>query len=367
LPGSHELRHFSIWFPRVSVATGEREMQCARLTHPGNLVLTQEQIPRPTADRPLIRVSAVGLCGSDAHWYEHGSTDDSRLEDPLILGHEFAGRVETGAWAGRRVAVDPAIPCHACDACQDGLAHLCRNIEFAGHGRTDGALRRFITWPERCLVPLPDQLTDAEGALLEPLGVALHAIDLARELRPAPLSWESVGVFGSGPIGLLLIAALRSAGIPNLIATDRLPHRVSAAAGMGATVTALATSDGLEVDQVVAAAEGRGVGVAFDASGDPAATEAAIASVRPGGLVVLVGIPSIDRTSFTASTARRKEALLVVCRRMKPGDLERAAALAATGAIPLSRIITDRFALGDVDTAFTVLTERRGLKVIVEP
>lgn len=362
-------------------------MLCARLVRPGNLSLTHEEIPRPTADRPLIRVSAVGLCGSDAHWYDHGSTDDSRLEHPLILGHEFAGTVETGSWAGRRVAVDPSIPCLSCDACQDGLAHLCRNVEFAGHGRTDGALRPYLTWPERCLVRLPDEVTDAEGALLEPLGVALHAIDLAKELRPTPGAWESVGVFGSGPIGLLLIAALMSSGlkpsgqkssrlqssgspslgVSNLIATDRLQHRLSAAETMGATMTVLATPDWREVEQIEAATSGRGVGVAFDASGDPAATEAAVAAVRPGGLVVLVGIPSTDRTSFTASIARRREVSMTVCRRMKPGDLERAADLAATRAVPLSRIITDRFALGNVDRAFQALTERRGLKVIVEP
>jgi L-iditol 2-dehydrogenase len=142
---------------------------------------------------------------------------------------------------------------------------------------------------------------------------------------------------------------------------------LSAAVAMGATMTALATSDRGEVEQVLGATEGRGVDVAFDASGDPAATEAAVASVRPGGVVVLVGIPTTDRTSFTASTARRREVSMIVSRRMKPGDLERAADLAATGTVPLVRIISDRFALGDVDRAFATLTERRGLKVIVEP
>jgi L-iditol 2-dehydrogenase len=242
-------------------------------------------------------------------------------------------------------------------------------------------LRRYMTWPERCLVPLPDEVTDAEGALLEPLGVALHALDLARTLRPAG-GWESVGVFGSGPIGLLLIAALKSSGqkssglrssaleslgVSNVIATDRLQHRLSAAMAMGATMTALATSDWGEVEQVLGATDGRGVDVAFDASGDPVATEAAVAAVRPGGVVVLVGIPSTDRTSFTASTARRREVSMIVCRRMKPGDLRRAADLAATGTVPLLRIISDRFSLGEVDRAFTTLTERRGLKVIIEP
>lgn len=352
----------------MTAAPQESRVLCARLVNPRKLALTQEVMPEPTADRPLIKVSAVGLCGSDAHWYEHGSIGSSMLESPLILGHEFSGKVETGPWAGRRVAVDPSVSCLLCDACLAGQPHLCRNVEFAGHGRTDGALRTYLTWPERCLVPLPDEVSDAEGALLEPLGVALHAIDLASDWRPTPArSWESVGVFGSGPIGLLLIAALRSSGISNVIATDRLPHRLLAAADMGATATAQATTDWGEVEQVLEATEGRGVDVAFDASGDPAATEAAVAAVRPGGRVVLVGIPSSDRTSFTASAARRKEVSMVICRRMLPGDLERAAQLAGTGAIPLHRMISERFSLENVDVAFRALIDRQGLKVIVEP
>jgi L-iditol 2-dehydrogenase len=346
----------------------EGRVQCARLVGPGDLVLTDEAMPEPTPERPLLRVMAVGLCGSDAHWYEDGSIGDAIIERPLILGHEFSGEVLTGPWAGRRVAVDPAVPCLACEACRSDQAHLCRRMEFAGHGRTDGALRTHLTWPQRCLVPLPDEMTDAAGAMLEPLGVALHAIDLAtdREQRPAQ-SWNSAGVFGSGPIGLLLIAALKSIGVSNIIATDRLAHRLSAALAMGADSTAIATNARGEMKDVLQATNGRGVDVAFDASGDPFATESAVAGTRPGGLVVLVGIPSNDRTTFTASAARRRETSMVTCRRMRAGDLERAANLAATGAIPLDRMISERFSLESVDGAFRALTARRGLKLIVEP
>lgn len=352
----------------MNAETQDSPVTCARLFAPRRVELTLEEMPEPTADRPLIKVTAVGLCGSDAHWYEEGSIGDATIERPLVLGHEFSGRVETGPWAGRRVAIDPAIPCLECDSCLNGLAHLCRNMQFAGHGRTDGALRTFLTWPQRCLVPLPDGVSDAGGALLEPLGVALHAIDLAIDRDPTLAQpWRSVGVFGSGPIGLLLIAALRAAGISNIIATDRLSHRQSAALEMGATSTVLATTDRTEIEHVLEATDGRGVDVAFDASGDPAATETAIEAIRPGGRVVLVGISSDDRTTFTASTARRKEASIVVCRRMQPGDLQRAADLAATGAIPLDRLISERIPLAKVDAAFEALTDRRSLKVIVEP
>ena len=346
----------------------EGRVQCARLVGPGEFALTDEAMPEPTPERPLLKVRAVGLCGSDAHWYEDGSIGDAVVERPLILGHEFSGEVLTGPWAGRRVAVDPAVPCLACETCRSDQAHLCRRMEFAGHGRTDGALRTHLTWPQRCLVPLPDEVTDAAGAMLEPLGVALHAIDLATDGAHGPAqSWSSAGVFGSGPIGLLLMAALKSIGVSNIIATDRLPHRLSAALAMGANSTAIATTERGEMEEVLEATNGRGVDVAFDASGDPSATESAIAGTRPGGLVVLVGIPSNDRTTFTASAARRRETSMVICRRMRAGDLERAAQLAATGAIPLDRMISETFSLENVSLAFEALTARRGLKLIVEP
>lgn len=343
-------------------------VRCARLVGPGEFALTDEAMPEPTPERPLLSVRAVGLCGSDAHWYEEGSIGDAVIERPLILGHEFSGQVMTGPWAGRRVAVDPAVPCLACETCRSDQAHLCRRMEFAGHGRTDGALRTHLTWPQRCLVPLPDGMTDAAGAMLEPLGVALHAIDLASDWahRP-PQTWNSVGVFGSGPIGLLLIATLKSIGVSNIIATDRLPHRLSAALAVGANSTAIATTERAEMEEVLEATNGRGVDVAFDASGDPSATEAAVAGTRPGGLVVMVGIPSNDRTTFSASAARRRETSMVISRRMRAGDLERAADLAATGAIPLDRMISERFSLRSVDGAFRALTAREGLKLIVEP
>jgi hypothetical protein len=121
---------------------------------------------------------------------------------------------------GRRVALDPAIPCEVCDLCHEGHPNLCEEIRFAGHGEDDGGLQEWLAWPERCLVPLPGSLSDADGAMLEPLGVALHAVDLAH-LRPG----SCVGVFGCGPIGLLVLQAARLAGAARLFATDLAERR----------------------------------------------------------------------------------------------------------------------------------------------
>ena len=291
-----------------------------------------------------MRVTAVGLCGSDRHWFLEGGIGDAALDRPLVLGHEFVGTIESGSRAGERVALDPAVPCGRCSVCLGGNPHLCPELRFAGHGSADGALRTSMAWPERLAHALPDDLSDTEGSLLEPLGVALHALDLAKA-RPG----STAGVFGCGPLGLLLIQALRAAGVETIVASDPLPHRADTAASLGATL------DDREVD------------VAFEAAGDDAALADAMAAVRPGGRVVLVGIPEGDRTSFTASTARRKGLTLALCRRMKPTDLPRAIRLAQAGEVELGRLVSGRYALSEWREAFDELVDRRGLKVVVEP
>jgi L-iditol 2-dehydrogenase len=325
-------------------------VKALRLHGAGDLRLHDEPSPVPAAGEVLLRVAAVGLCGSDRHWFDEGGIGDAVLTGPLVLGHEFAGVIETGSRAGERVAVDPAIPCARCAVCLAGQPHLCLRLRFAGHGSTDGALRSRLTWPEALACALPDSLSDAEAALLEPLGVALHAFDLGH-VRPG----TRAGVFGCGPIGLLLIQALRAGGAAEIIATDVLPHRLEAAAALGAT-PALEVGEG-----------GLGVDVAFEAAGEDGAVADAIAATRPGGRVVLVGIPAGDRTSFTASTARRKGLTLLLSRRMKPADLPRAIRLVEQGLVSLAPLVTARYGLDEWRAAFGDLVERRGLKVVVEP
>jgi L-iditol 2-dehydrogenase len=216
-----------------------------------------------------------------------------------------------------------------------------------------------MVWSEWCLVPLPDSLSNEHGALLEPLGVALHAIDLA-----GPIDGAAIGVIGCGPIGLLLMAALRDLGVGRIVVTDPLPHRLAAALTFGATDTLPATDEGevLPGDPLEDSLD-----VVFETAGSDAALHRALSAARPGGRVVLVGIPDGDRTSFVASLARRKELTIMLCRRMLPGDLARAAVLAERGIPGLDRLVTHRFDLGRVGDAFDTLVEQRGLKVMVFP
>jgi L-iditol 2-dehydrogenase len=317
--------------------------------------LSEEPVPAPDPGTCLVRVSAVGLCGSDLHWYDQAGIGDSRLDQPVVPGHEFAGVIEGGPRGGERVAVDPAIPCQDCPLCHRGHHNLCPRIRFAGHGTVDGALRDYLAWPAPLLHPLPDALSDAEGALLEPLGVALHALDLGH-LRLG----GSVAVIGCGPIGLLLIQAARAAGAGTIIATEPLPHRRRAAEKLGADHV----WDGIDAERVEATA-GLGVDVAFEAAGTDQAVTAAMVAVRPGGRVVLAGIPDQDSTAFPASVARRKGLTIAMSRRMND-TYPRAIALVRRGAVDLASLVTDRYPLAAAPAAFAAASARRGVKTIVE-
>ena len=262
--------------------------------------------------------------------------------------------------SGQRVAVDPAVPCNVCEFCREGNHNLCSDLHFAGHGMDDGALREYMVWSERCLHPLPDAISDVEWAMLEPLGVALHAVDLGK-VQPD----SSVGVFGCGPIGLLVLQLTRLAGAEKIIVTDRLPHRLDAALSMGATKTILVTND-WDVGEIWEATGGRGVEVAFEVATENLAVETAITAVRPGGRVILIGIPAENQTCFTASTARRKGLVIKLSRRMK-FTYPRAIQLVESGSIDVGSLVTHRYPLTDYQQAFQVARMREGLKVVIQP
>jgi L-iditol 2-dehydrogenase len=342
----------------VSTAVPASLIPVARLHGIGDIRVTPERAAAPGPGEVRIQVTAVGLCGSDLHWYDEASIGDAGLDRPLVPGHEFAGIVTSGRDAGRRVVADPADPCGRCDTCRRGLSNMCIDARFAGFASTDGALRGEMAWPEHLLQPLPDGVTDDEAALLEPLGVAIHALDLG---RAAP--GVSAGVYGCGPIGLLIVQALRAAGVERIVATDRLPHRVDAARESGATEVRLVTDELSDGE----AASADAVDVAFEAGGTDAAIGDAVAAVRPGGRVVLVGIPNGDRSAFPAGLARRKGLTLLLSRRMADADLGRAVELAANGRVDLGPLITHRYPIGRTPEAFDALSARRGLKVVVNP
>ena len=332
-------------------------MRAARLQAPGDLRVGEEPEPAAGAGMSLVRVTAVGICGSDLHWWDDGAIGDATLAHPLVLGHEGAGVIAEGPRRGERVAIDPAITCGTCRACRDGYANLCYRIRFAGHGETDGMMRELMAWPAELLHPLPDAVTDADGALLEPLGVAVHSVDLGH----LPFG-GTASVLGCGPIGLLLISVLKAAGASSVLAVEPLAHRREAASRYGADLVAEPDSAPGFVRELV----GAGVDVAFEAAGTDQAVRLALDSVRPGGRVVLAGIPGDDAIAFQASVARRKGLTIAMVRRMNH-VYPRAISLAARGVVDLGALVSRRAGLGEVKEAFGDAAHRTGLKVIIEP
>ena len=334
-------------------------MKEARLYAVGDVRVGEAERPTAGPGESLVRVTAVGLCGSDLHWFDEGGIGDAQLVSPLVLGHEFGGIVVGGALDGRRVAVDPALPCGVCHRCREGNPNLCPTIRFAGHGIQDGGLREYVTWPDRLLHPVPPALSDEAVAMLEPLGVALHSFDLGQVRLGA-----SVAVVGCGPIGLLLVQLARAAGCGPVVAVEPLAHRRTRAAELGADLVVEPCADVAET--LGNAGVPDGVDVAFEIAGTDSAVSVAMRLARPGARVVLAGIPAADSTTFPASIARRKGLTLALVRRMKE-TYPRAIRLVDRGLVDVDAIVTERFALSDVAEAFATAVARTGHKTVVLP
>lgn len=335
-------------------------MQVGRIFAAGDVRVVDEPKPVPGEGESLVRVTAVGLCGSDLHWFTEGGIGDATIASPLVLGHEFAGVVEGGPLDGRIVAVDPARPCHHCEDCLEGNHNLCVNVQFAGHGKNDGGLREYVAWPTELLFPVPEGMTSVEAALLEPLGVALHAWDLGR----AKLG-SNVAIVGAGPIGVCLVKLARAAGMGSVVVVEPLEHRRAAALAAGADAVFAPDEDDLE-DKVVGALRQGRVDYVFEITDHHTGAGIAIDLARPGGTVVLAGIPDNDETTFQASVARRKGLTIKVSRRM--GDVyPRAIELVSQGVVEVKSLATHVFPMHDIADAFKQAEARVGLKVVVQP
>jgi L-iditol 2-dehydrogenase len=326
----------------------------------------------PGPGEALIRVTAVGVCGSDLHSYLDGRIGDTTVTSPLVLGHEFAGHIvavgpdardgdDEPLHVGQRVAVDPATPCWRCEFCEAGHPNLCRRLHFCGLHPDDGALREQMIVPARSCFPVPDSITDAGAALLEPLGVAIHAVDLGK-LKVA----KSVAVIGCGPIGLLIIRLARLSGADPIYAFDCYPWRADKAKAWGASDAWTLEDDA--VARVQGLTNKRGVDVVFEAAWADQTVAQAADMACLGGRVVLVGIPSEDTLTMKASVARRKGLTIMLSRRMKH-VYPRAIALATrSGGVPVDELISHRFPLNQADQAFALnVTYPAGMhKVMIE-
>jgi L-iditol 2-dehydrogenase len=343
-------------------------MKAARLHGPRDIRLDDVPRPVPGEGKVLVRVGAVGLCGSDLHYYTDGRIGDTVLSDPLTLGHEFAGTIVEvgpgvrGLETGTLIAVDPAIPCGRCEFCEAGHPNICPTVRFCGTPPTDGALCEYIAWPARLVFPLPARIDATEGALLEALGVALHAVDLGK-VRLA----SRVAVLGQGPIGLLVARLAKLSGAVEVYASEVNPMRLVAAGTHGADVVIDARRED-PVARVKALTGGRGVDVVFETAGSLETPQQAVDLVKPGGTVVIVGINPDDRIPLKHTAARRKGVTIRMCRRMKH-VYRRGIDLVTHDLVDLKPLVSGRYPLSGAGDAFALLAgpDPAAIKLVVEP
>ncbi|KPL10931.1 hypothetical protein AMJ85_05095 [candidate division BRC1 bacterium SM23_51] len=304
-----------------------------------------EDCPTPGAREVLLEVLSVGICRSDLDYWKDGRIGDAVVEQPLVLGHEFSARVvETGPGAdsnltGQRVAVEPAVSCMECEWCRRGDTNVCPDVRFCGTPPVDGALRRYMTYPAQFLAVLPDSVSDDAGAVLEPLAIAVHAVDLAR-----PRLEQSTAIVGCGPVGLSILQAARAAGVGRLIALDRLDWRLDLASEFGATDTINVNRED-PVDAVAGLTADRCVDFVFEAAG------LAIQLAAPAGKVLLVGIAPGGETNFSASISRRRGLTVYIVRRSR-NTLHRALAMLVRGVFDAERLVSHRFPFAQAGQVF---------------
>ncbi len=323
---------------------GLHDLRLIDLDYPGS----------PGPGEVLLKVATVGICGSDHHYYNEGAIGDAIVDQGMVMGHEFAAWIaETGDGVqelavGQLVAVDPAIPCGVCESCLHGHPNLCPNVLFCGSPNHVGAMADYIRMPAENCFPLPEGMTPAEGAMLEPLGVAIHAVDLGH-LKVG----DTVAILGAGPIGLLTAAVARAAGAGMIYMTEPVASRRAFAQSYTADLSLDPSAEDI-VKAILEGTGGRGVDVAFEAAGATETPDQAARVTRPGGKVVLVGIPDDDTTTMTASVIRRKGLTIKVVRRMKH-TYPRAIGLVHSGIVDVARIATHVFPAEQAKNAFQLV------------
>ncbi|GAA1946844.1 NAD(P)-dependent alcohol dehydrogenase [Amycolatopsis minnesotensis] len=310
-------------------------------------VVTEERaVPEPGPREVLIRVGAVGTCGSDVHYYEHGRIGDHVVRAPLVLGHEPSGVVVArGAEArtldiGTRVAIEPGVPCSVCAQCKAGRYNLCPDMRFFGTPPIDGAFCEYVVLREDFAHPVPDSISDEAAGLLEPLSVGVWA---CRKGGVGPGS--RVLITGAGPIGLVAAQTARAFGASEVVVTDVNAQRLAVASELGATGT-------VDVSAQTLADSGFEPDVLLECSGVPAAAGQGIRQVGRAGRVVLVGMGG-DEIPLPLAHVQSCELELTGTFRYA-NTWPTAIALAGTGEILLDRLITHRFGLDEVERALTV-------------
>jgi len=303
----------------------------------------------------LIKMKVVGVCGSDVHYYSMGKIGSQVVQYPFPVGHEGAGEVidigtkVTKVKRGDRIAIEPAMPCGECDQCLAGRPHTCRKLRFLGcPGQADGCLSEYIVMPEHSCFLISDQMSFTEAAISEPLAIGVYAVN-----QSIPMKGATIGILGFGPIGMSVLLPAIAKGVEKIYVTDQIDERLTIAKACGASWTGNAAKD--DIVSEIKEKEPLLLDVIFECCGKQEAMDQAIELLKPGGKLMIIGIPEFDHWSFSVDLLRRKEITIQSIRRQNH-SVEEALSLMETRGVNVDKMPTHRFRFENTKEAFDLVT-----------
>jgi len=311
-------------------------------------------MPQPDIQKDtdvLLKIERVGICGSDVHYYEAGRIGSQIVEYPYIIGHECSATVKavgnsvTRVKVGDEVAVDPAVSCHNCVQCRMGRENTCYNLRFLGTpGQLGGCLCEYIVMPQECCYPTHSRINLEQAALCEPLSIAVYSVIQAKLPESA-----DIAIFGSGPIGLSTFVSAKAENVSSCYMTDKIEERIEAAEKAGATW--VGNPDRQDIVKEILERQPDGVDVVFECAGQQETIDEGVDVLRPGGTLILTGIPRLERISLAIDRIRRKEIKIINIRRQNQ-CIQPAVDLIASGKVNVDFMITHHFSVDQAKEAF---------------
>lgn len=329
---------------KAMVLTGIRQMEMREVPDPK--IVNDTDV--------LIKMARVGVCGSDIHYYTTGKIGSQVVKYPFPVGHEGAGvvmevgKAVTHVKVGDEIAVEPAMPCFTCDQCLSGRHHTCRKMKFLGcPGQADGCLSEYIVMPETSCFPLDQSMNLDDGALSEPLAIGVYAVK-----QSIPMEGATVGILGFGPIGMSVFLPAMALGAKSIFVTDKVNERLALARRLGANYAG--NPDAEDIVAEISKREPLLLDVVFECCGKQEALENAMDLLKPGGKLMLIGIPEFDNWQFSADKGRRKEITLTNVRRQNHA-LEPTLEMMKTKKIDGRKMLTHRFPFSRTKEAFDMV------------
>ncbi|MFH0842374.1 MAG: alcohol dehydrogenase catalytic domain-containing protein [Bacteroidota bacterium] len=319
--------------------------------------MEMKEVPDPAISNPTdvkVRMSVVGVCGSDIHYYTRGNIGSQVVRYPFTVGHEGAGIVvETGSGVkrvtpGDSIAIEPAISCHECDQCLAGRPHTCRKLRFLGcPGQAEGCLSEYIVMPEESCFFLTGGLTTDHGSISEPLSIGIYSVKKAVNIKRA-----RIAILGFGPIGMSVLLAAKARSVKNIYITDKIDERLAIAGKEGVSFTANPLKK--NITDWIKQEEPLGLDAVFECCGQQEALDHAVEILKPGGKLIVVGIPETERWSLSADNTRRKEISVFFVRR-EADCVGPALEMMKSGKINIKSMITHRFPFIRTKEAFDLV------------